>query len=185
MYSTHVGVSPSFERSSARRAQRRGHSLRSPKSLRHKFIRSFSFGLVLFLITALAAPNLASYSVLTHEELIDLAWNDSIRPLLLARFPGATDAQLLEAHAYAYGGSAIQDMGYYPSGKQFFSNLTHYVRSGDFIAWLFHNARTMDEYAFAIGAMAHYLGDSVGHSQAINPATAREFPRWRASLVQA
>jgi hypothetical protein len=119
------------------------------------------------------------YSVLTHEELIDLAWNDSIRPLLLSRFPSATDEQLREAHAYAYGGAAIQDMGYYPFGKPFFSDLTHYVRTGDFIAWLFRNAQTIDEYAFAIGALSHYLGDSVGHSEAVNPATAVEFPKLR------
>ncbi len=132
--------------------------------------------LVAFTLLAAQAP---AYSVLTHEELIDLAWNDSIRPLLLARFPGATEEQLLEAHAYAYGGSAIQDMGYYPFGKPFFSNLTHYVRTGDFIAWLFHNARTLDEYAFAVGVLSHYLGDSIGHSQVINRATALEFPKLR------
>ncbi len=117
------------------------------------------------------------YSVLTHEELVDLAWNDSIRPLLLARFPNASETQLREAHAYAYGGSAIQDMGYYPLGKQFFSNLTHYVRSGDFIAYLFRDARNINEYAFAIGALSHYVGDSVGHSVAVNPSTAIEFPK--------
>ena len=123
-------------------------------------------------------PNTAfSYSVLTHEELIDLAWNDSIRPLLLARFPNATEAQLREAHAYAYGGSAIQDMGYYPFGKQFFSNLTHYVRSGDFVAYLFRDAQNIDEYAFALGALSHYVGDTVGHSIAVNPSTAIEFPK--------
>lgn len=125
------------------------------------------------------APNVAAYSVFTHEELIDLAWNDSIRPLLLARFPSATDAQLREAHAFAYGGCAIQDMGYYPFGKQFFSNLTHYVRTGDFVVWLFRSARTIDEYAFATGALSHYLGDSIGHSEAINPATSVEFPNMR------
>ena len=142
-----------------------------------KLLRFSTFSIVLVLATLLAAPpNVRAYSVLTHEELIDLAWNDSIRPLLLARFPGASEEQLREAHAYAYGGSAIQDMGYYPFGKPFFSDLTHYVRSGDFVAWLFHNARTMDEYAFAIGALSHYLGDSIGHSEAINPATAVEFP---------
>ena len=127
--------------------------------------------MVLLAMASCSAIMPAAYSVLTHEELIDLAWNDSIRPLLLARFPGATEDQLREAHAYAYGGCAIQDMGYYPFGKKFFSNLTHYVRTGDFIAWLFRNARTIDEYAFAIGALSHYLGDSIGHSQAINPAT--------------
>ncbi len=142
-----------------------------------KLLQFSTFSIVLVLATLLAAPpNVRAYSVLTHEELIDLAWNDSIQPLLLARFPGASGQQLREAHAYAYGGSAIQDMGYYPFGKPFFSDLTHYVRSGDFVAWLFQNARTMDEYAFAIGALSHYLGDSIGHSQAINPATAVEFP---------
>ena len=118
-----------------------------------------------------------AYSVLTHQELIDLAWNDSIRPLLVSRFPHITQAQLDEAHAYAYGGSAIQDMGYYPFGKQFFSNLTHYVRTGDFIASLFRNAHNPDELAFAIGALSHYLGDNTGHSECINPATAVEFPK--------
>jgi len=134
-------------------------------------------GIAVLLVVALFTVRSQGYSVLTHEELIDLAWNDSIRPVLRAKFPGATDAQLVEAHAYAYGGSAIQDMGYYPFGKRLFSNLTHYVRSGDFIAWMFRNARTLDEYAFAIGALSHYLGDSIGHSQAINPATAVEFPK--------
>lgn len=135
------------------------------------------FRRIALLLVALCSAHGFAYSVLTHEEIIDLAWNNSIRPLLLARFPGATDAQLLEAHAYAYGGSAIQDMGYYPFGKVFFSNLTHYVRSGDFVVWLLDNAKTIDEYAFAIGALSHYLGDSIGHSHAVNPATAIEFPK--------
>ena len=132
---------------------------------------------MLFLTIMFLGVHSGAYSVLTHEELIDLAWNDSIRPLLLAKFPAATKEQLIEAHAYAYGGSAIQDMGYYPFGKRLFSNLTHYVRTGDFVTWLLQNARTMDEYAFAIGALSHYLGDTIGHSQAINPATAVEFPK--------
>src|ERR1700746_1674951 len=133
--------------------------------------------LALTVVAIVLSINSTGYSVFTHEELVDLAWNDSIRPLLLKRFPGATEEQLLVAHAYAYGGSAIQDMGYYPFGKQFFSNLTHYVRSGDFIAWLFRHAKTIDEYAFAIGALSHYLGDSIGHADAINPATALSFPK--------
>jgi Zinc dependent phospholipase C len=140
-------------------------------------MRTISCGIALLLGVALCAGHCVAYSVLTHEELIDLAWNDSIRPLLLAKFPGTTNAQLIEAHAYAYGGAAIQDMGYYPFGKKFFSNLTHYVRSGDFVAWMFRNATTVNEYAFAIGALSHYLGDTIGHSQAINPATAVEFPK--------
>ena len=117
------------------------------------------------------------YSVLTHEQLVDLTWKNSIRPLLLNRFPGTTEAGLLEAHAYAYGGCAIQDAGYYPFGKAFFSDLTHYVRSGDFVASLFRNAKTVNEYAFAIGALSHYLGDTIGHHDAINLATAVAFPK--------
>ena len=141
------------------------------------WFQSRPYVLILLLAMVLNADNAPAYSVLTHEELIDLAWNSSIRPFLLDRFPGATAEQLREAHAYAYGGCGIQDMGYYPFGKQFFSNLTHYVRTGDFIAWLFENAHTIDEYAFAIGALSHYLGDSIGHSQAVNPSTAVEFPK--------
>lgn len=131
-------------------------------------------GLITFLLFGM---NSHAYSVLTHEELIDLAWNDSIRPLLLVRFPNATESELRVAHSFAYGGSAVQDMGYYPFGKKFFSNLTHYVRSGDFVAWMLRNASTLNEYAFAMGALSHYLGDSIGHSEAINPATAIEFPK--------
>ena len=116
------------------------------------------------------------YSFLTHQDLIDIAWQGSIRPLLLARFPTATSAQLLEARAYAYGGATIQDMGYYPFGHQMFSNLTHYVRSGAFVDNLFIDSQTVDEYAFAIGALSHYVGDNIGHDYATNPSTAIEFP---------
>jgi hypothetical protein len=120
-----------------------------------------------------------AYSVQTHEELIDLTWKSSIRPLLLSRFPSLTEAQLREAHAYAYGGCAIQDLGYYPFGHMIFSDLTHYVRTGDFIRSLLRNARTADEPAFAIGALSHYIGDTEGHSEAINRAVPDEFPRLR------
>ena len=74
-----------------------------------------------------------AYSVLTHEEIVDLLWKDEIRPLLLKRFPALTEDQIREAHAYAYGGTVIQDLGYYPFGSKQFSDLAHYVRSGDFV----------------------------------------------------
>jgi hypothetical protein len=121
-----------------------------------------------------------AYSVQTHEQLVDLTWKSSIRPVLLARFPNLTEAQLREAHAYAYGGCAIQDLGYYPFGHMFFSDLTHYVRSGDFVRSLLRNARTADELAFAIGALSHYIGDTEGHSEATNLAVPDEFPQLRA-----
>src|ERR1700749_1846955 len=112
----------------------------------------------------------AAYSLLTHEQLIDLAWKDSIVPLLLSHYPNLTPAQLDEARAYAYGGCVIQDIGYYPFGDESFSDLTHYVRTGDFIVNLFRNAHDANEMAFAIGALSHYIGDSVGHPLATNIA---------------
>ena len=137
----------------------------------------FALGLAL-LLSISALPRAAqAYSVLTHEELIDLAWDDSIRPLLVSRYPNVSESELLNAHAYAYGGAAIQDMGYYPFGKEFFSDLTHYVRTGDFVVSLFRNQRNVDELAFAVGALSHYLGDNIGPSECINPATAIEFPK--------
>ena len=131
------------------------------------------------LILLLAARPAAPYSFQTHEQLIDLTWKASIRPLLLARYPNLTPAQLREAHAYAYGGCAIQDIGYYPFGKGFYSDLMHYVRTGDFIRSLLRNARTPDELAFAIGALSHYIADNIGHSEAVNLAVPIEFPKLR------
>ncbi len=119
---------------------------------------------------------LFAYSVQTHEQLIDLSWKATIEPFILRRFPHATAADLERAHAFAYGGCAIQDLGYYPGGHQFFSNLTHYVRSGDFVSYLFRHAQNPDELAFAIGALSHYVGDNVGHRLAVNPSVAVEFP---------
>lgn len=134
----------------------------------------------LALVLLVAGPrHAAAYSLLTHEQLIDLTWDDSIVPLLLSRYPNLTQAQLNEARAYAYGGCVIQDIGYYPAGDRAFSDLTHYVRSGDFVVNLFRNAKSPDELAFAIGAMSHYVGDSVGHSLATNRAVAVEFPKLR------
>jgi len=130
--------------------------------------------LLTLLLTAIPA---VPYSVQTHQALIDLAWKQSIRPLLLKKFPTLTEAQLQEAHAYAYGGSAIQDFGYYPFGNRFFSNLTHYVRSGDFVLSLLHNAQTPDEVAFAIGSLSHYIGDNFGHKYAVNESVPVEFPK--------
>ena len=117
------------------------------------------------------------YSVQTHQELIDLAWKQSIRPILLKHYPHLTEAELQEAHAYAYGGCAIQDFGYYPFGNKFFSDLTHYVRSGDFVLSLLHNAQTPDELAFAVGSLSHYIGDTIGHSAAVNLSVPIEFPK--------
>jgi len=117
--------------------------------------------------------------VLTHEEIVDLLWASEIKPLLLARFPTLTEAELREAHAYAYGGSVIQDIGYYPFGDKKFSNLVHYVRSGDFVSELIRQSRDANEYAFALGALSHYAADVSGHP-AVNQAVAIAYPKLRA-----
>jgi hypothetical protein len=135
--------------------------------------------MVLLLIWSWCRPATA-YSLLTHEQLIDLTWKDSIVPLLLSRYPTLTPAELEHARAYAYGGCVIQDIGYYPFGDASFSNLTHYVRTGDFVVNLFRNAGNADELAFAVGALSHYIGDAEGHSLATNRAVPVEFPKLRA-----
>lgn len=116
------------------------------------------------------------YSFLTHQTIVDMAWEPAIKPILLAQYPKTTPAELTLAHSYAYGGSAIQDAGYYPFGKEIFSDLTHYVRTGAFVTALIHDSRNVNELAFALGALSHYVGDSVGHRYATNPSTAIEFP---------
>jgi hypothetical protein len=126
---------------------------------------------------ACGATPVQAYSVFTHEQLIDISWRDLIQPLLLARYPHATAADLLRAHSYAYGGCAIQDLGYYPFEGDFFSDLTHYVRTADFISALFRDSQNVNEYAFAIGALTHYVGDTTGHREAVNRATALGFPK--------
>ena len=120
----------------------------------------------------------SAYSVLTHEEVVDLLWKDDIQPLLSKRFPGASDDDLKKAHAFAYGGSLIQDMGYYPFGSKYFSDLTHYVRSGDFVVNLVNESSDLNEFAFALGALAHYSSDNLGHPT-INQAVGLEFPKLR------
>jgi hypothetical protein len=135
---------------------------------------SFVLGLI---FGTCCAPNCSGYSVLTHEAITDAAWKDSIVPVLLKRFPNATPEQLLQAHAYAYGGAIIQDMGYYPFGNAFFSDLTHYVRSGDFVLALIEESRNLNEYAFALGALAHYAADASGHPIATNHAVAMMYPK--------
>jgi hypothetical protein len=124
-------------------------------------------------------PQARSYSVLTHEAIIDTLWIDTIQPVLVKRFPGATEEQLKEAHAYAYGGCIIQDLGYYPFGSHFFSDLVHYVRSADFLQALLDESGNLQEYAFALGAVAHYGADVAGHAIAVNRAVPLLYPKLR------
>src|SRR2546423_10346604 len=131
-------------------------------------------------LTLLLTQAKFGYSVLTHQAIIDSTWKDSLRPLLLKRFPGASEEQLREAHAYTYGGAIIQDMGYYPFGSKFYTDLAHYVRSGDFIEVMFAESKDLNEYAFALGALAHYAADNSGHPIGVNRAVPLVYPELRA-----
>ena len=139
-----------------------------------RFARASTF---LLIITFFSVFGFA-YSVLTHEQVVDLLWKDQIQPLLQKRFPSATEDDLAKAHAYAYGGAVIQDLGYYPFGSPEFSNLVHYVRSGDFVTELLLESQDVNEYAFALGALSHYAADNSGHPT-INQVVALEFPKLR------
>jgi len=146
----------------------------------HSFWRS-GLAAVCVLTLVLSWPaRCAAYSVLSHEAIIDSAWDTNIKPILLKRFPGATPDELREAHAYAYGGAIIQDLGYYPHGSILFSDLTHYVSSGDFVLALLRDAResnNLNDYAFALGALAHYAADNAGHPIATNRAVPLLYPK--------
>lgn len=131
--------------------------------------------LVTFCCVLLVSNAGLAYSVLTHEFIIDFLWTDQITPVLLSKFPDTTPDELKEAHAYAYGGSVIQDLGYYPFGREYFSDLSHYVRTGDFVVNLLAEASNVMEYAFALGALAHYSADLRGHP-AVNRAVALTYP---------
>lgn len=133
---------------------------------------------LILLQLACLAPSLGSaYSVLTHEAIIDSIWDTTLKPILLTRFPNATPEQLREAHAYAYGGSIIQDMGYYPFGSKFFSDLVHYTRSGDFVVAMIDDAQDLNEFAFALGALEHYFSDTTGHPEAVNRVVPMLYPK--------
>jgi hypothetical protein len=143
-------------------------AMRRPRKLR----RLSRLGLLLLA----AASSAYSYSVLTHEAIIDSTWDSAIKPLLLQRFPAPTADELVQAHAFAYGGCIIQDLGYYPFGSKLFSDLTHYVRAGDFVLNLINDSQDLDEYAFALGALSHYAADNNGHPMAVNRVVPMFYP---------
>jgi hypothetical protein len=124
----------------------------------------------------LMAQPLLAVSVLSHEALIDITWETDIRPLLIARYPNANAEQMREAHSFAYGGSVIQDLGYYPLGNELFTNFLHYARTGDFVAWMLRDARDINQYAFALGALSHYAADTWGHA-AVNLSVPILYPK--------
>lgn len=153
-----------------------GPTIALPYICMHVTVRATALLCILLLIRPFTVHG---YSVLTHEAIIDTVWKDSIEKVLLKRFPNANADDLLHARAYAYGGCIIQDMGYYPMGSHFFTDLAHYVRSADFVVALLRDAQDVNEYAFALGALAHYVADNTGHPAAINRAVPILYPKMR------
>ena len=165
-------------------------AFRNPK-VKHMRLRAGSTVVANVMIVAMVAvialcvpQRAAAYSVLAHEANIDALWDSTISKMLVARFPGATPEELLGARAYAYGGCVIQDLGYYPFGSHFFSNLLHYVRTGDFVEALIDNAQDIDEYAFALGALGHYAADNYGHPIAVEPRRALDVSEAQSAVRQ-
>ena len=115
--------------------------------------------------------------VLTHEAIVDAAWDKTILPLLKQKYPGASAEEIKDAHAYAYGGAVAPDMGYYPRGNKLFTNLVHYVRSGDMVMALLKNANNLNQYAFAMGFLSHYHADNYGHPLATNRCVPLVYPK--------
>jgi Zinc dependent phospholipase C len=145
------------------------------------WVRGNAAAIAFFLFLQLLLPTSGySYAVLAHQALIDTVWESHLKPLLKAKYPDATEEELSAAQAYAYGGSIIQDLGYYPHGSAFFSDLTHYVRSGDFVLALLRDAQNVYDYAFALGALSHYATDNQGHRLATNRAVPLLYPKLKA-----
>jgi zinc dependent phospholipase C len=153
-----------------------GESAPEAEATRFLFVRTFA--IIVMLVLRLGCPReINAYAVLAHEAIIDSVWDTNIRPLLVQRFPSATLEEIKEAHGYAYGGAIIQDMGYYPHGSFFFSDLAHYVRSGDFVLALLRDSRDINGYAFALGALSHYAADNDGHPIGTNRAVPVLYPK--------
>jgi len=145
------------------------------KHIQHKLVKK----ILLVCILCCFMQQGRAYSVLTHEAIVDVAWDNSIVPLLLKKYPSSTEDQLKEAHAYAYGGAVAPDMGYYPFGSKLFTNLVHYVRSGDFVSALLYEQQDLNEYAFALGVLCHYYADKYGHPLGTNCCVPLVYPKDR------
>jgi hypothetical protein len=61
----------------------------------------------IWLLTLFSAQSASSYSVLTHEAIIDSTWDSAIKPLLLKRFP-ASPPQSAKGLPGGYGGKCAK-----------------------------------------------------------------------------
>lgn len=72
----------------------------------------------------------------------------------------AEDPALLNAY---FQGAFGPDMGYFPGGVAFLSDLSHHVRTGALTRCFFDRASTPTEVAFAWGWLTHVIGDREIH----------------------
>jgi hypothetical protein len=140
------------------------------------------FRLLVLAVTACAVllPGrpVQAYGVLSHLALVDAAWEDALEPAVERRFGVTLDENAAhEAHACAWGGALAQDLGYYPGGSRDLADMLHYVKAGAFVDALLAEAQTPCDYAFALGALSHYLADSRGHALGVNRVVPIAFPR--------
>jgi hypothetical protein len=143
-------------------------------------VRKLIFTVLIFI--CLSVSPASAFSILAHEAIIDAEWVSHIRPMLLKKYPNSTLDDLKNAHAYAYGGCLVADMGYMPFGQPYFTDLVHYVRSGDFVITMISEAQNLNEYAFALGAMSHYMADKYGHSLGTNQSVPLANPDLKAKF---
>jgi hypothetical protein len=154
-------------------------SLATGKVERHcrLHIKGKLLSLIVFVLAFLAIPGRSNaFSVLTHEALIDANWEKTILPALKKKYPDASEEDLKKARAFAYGGAVAPDMGYYPFGSVLFTNLVHYVRSGDFVQSLLEEQKSLTDYAFALGVLCHYMADTYGHPLGTNRSVPLIYP---------
>jgi hypothetical protein len=135
-----------------------------------------TFSLAFILINGSPLPCRA-FGLLSHQAIIDAAWEKSITPALKEKYPNSTDKEIKEARAYVYGGSILPDIGYMPMGSTEFTHLVHYIRTGDFVNSLLEGAENINEYAFALGMMSHYYADNYGHPLGTNRVVPLMFPK--------
>ena len=135
----------------------------------------------LLLVVLMCSGTSPAYSVLTHEEIVDLLWTDEIRPLLLKRYPGLSEDQITRGACLRLRRRCHPGPGLLPVRQPRIQQLVHYVRSGDFVRELLLESQDVNEYAFALGALSHYASDIAGHP-AVNQAVAIEYPKLRAKF---
>lgn len=144
-----------------------------------KLLQLIKYLFILLVLVIFKPQKSSAYSILTHEAIIDASWDKSLKPLLKKKFPNSTDEDLKVARSYAYGGTLMTDVGYSPFGSHHFTNLVHYVRSGDFVESLLNEAQNVYEYAYALGALCHYMADRYGHSLGTNVVVPMLYPKVR------